>query len=212
MKITKFAHSSLLVEAPERVVLFDPGEYSVPLLSRLELPRLDDIIITHQHGDHMDVDYIKALRAKFPEVRITAPADAKATLGQAGVANVATEASDGIRLFEAPHEAIRPFRMVDPPQEIGVHYLDMLTHPGDSHSFHETMPVLAMPVTAPWGSVVAAMRLALELKPRYVIPIHDWHWRDEARQGMYAAMAERFKADGIMFYSPVDGESFEVDL
>jgi L-ascorbate metabolism protein UlaG (beta-lactamase superfamily) len=93
-----------------------------------------------------------------------------------------------------------------------VHYLDKLSHPGDSHSFSETKEVLALPVQAPWGSARDAVKLGLKLKPTYIIPVHDWHWNPEARKALYQAMEEVFDAAGITFISPIDGEPFVLDV
>lgn len=212
MKITKLGHSCLLVEMPEpvnRTVLFDPGAFSTVDVDSLEF--LDDIIITHGHFDHFNLDLIKQLSAKFPDVHITAPDEVVEKLNVESVA-ATSAASEGITFFDSPHEAIRPLYDFDPPQEIGVHYLDKLSHPGDSHSFRETKTILALPVQAPWGHTVEAMKLALELKPKFVIPIHDWHWRDEAREALYNDMEKDFAAAGVTFIKAVNGEPFVLDV
>jgi L-ascorbate metabolism protein UlaG (beta-lactamase superfamily) len=209
MKITKFVQSCLLVEMPDRTALFDPGTMSpVPVES---LQYLDDIFITHNHGDHMDVELIKKLVARFPDVRITAPAEVVEQLSEDGI-KASADAPEGAAFFDSPHEVIRPFMQVDPPQEIGVHYLDTLSHPGDSHSFHESKVILALPVQAPWGSTVEAVRLALELKPKYIIPIHDWHWSDAARESTYDRMEARFAEHDIVFIKAKNGEPFTLDV
>ena len=209
MKITKFVHSCLLVETPERTALFDPGVYSTVDVDSLE--HLDDIIITHIHNDHFDLERIKQLATKFPDVRITAPEEIVEQLNVESIpATSAT--SEGISFFDSPHEVIRPFYTSDPPQEIGVHYLDKLSHPGDSHSFHETKEILALPVQAPWGSANNAVKLGLELQPRYVIPIHDWHWSDAAREASYANMEKAFGAAGITFIKAVNSQPFVLDV
>jgi L-ascorbate metabolism protein UlaG (beta-lactamase superfamily) len=190
--------------------LFDPGMYSP--LDVTALQALDDIFITHEHPDHMDPGLLKKLQVRFPNVRITAPASAQAILEQEGIANVQTSPPEAVQLFEAPHEGVRPFAESDPPQEIGIHYLGVFTHPGDSHHFHETKSILALPVTAPWGSVVNAVSVALELRPKYVIPVHDWHWRDEARQQLYDRLEARFSQEGITFMKMIDGASVEINL
>jgi len=207
MKITKFVHACLLVETQDRTALFDPGMFSTSLIPEA-LARLDDIFITHAHPDHMDIPLVKALRLRFPAVRITAPADAQATLAAGGIGDVQTTPPAGVRFFTAPHETVKPMGLTDPPQEIGVHYLDRLSHPGDSHHFSESMPILALPVSAPWGSTVGAVRAVLELvrRPQYILPIHDWHWRSEARLQTYERLKERFAAEGITFCSLIDGE------
>jgi L-ascorbate metabolism protein UlaG (beta-lactamase superfamily) len=208
MKITKFIHSCLLVEIPDRVALFDPGMMSGVALRIEALSRLDDIFITHGHGDHVSVPLVKQLVAKFPQVRITTTNQVVEQLRAEGIAAGNTP-PEGVTLFNSPHEEVRP--LYDYPEEIGVHYLDLLSHPGDSHSFTETKPILAMPVTAPWGSAVRAIQLALELKPRYVLPIHDWHWSDEARQAMYDDMERVMGQMGITFMKLETGQPVELN-
>jgi len=212
MKITKFVHSCLLVEMPEpvnRTVLFDPGMMSEQALDVGKLEFLDDIVITHSHGDHLSMNLLKQLVEKFPQVRITTTPEVVSTLAQAGI-TASNTPPEGIVLFESPHEKVEP--LFPQPQNIGVHYIDKLTDPGDSHSFSETKPVLALPITAPWGSMIKAVTLALELKPQYVIPIHDWHWSDAARSGSYDNAADALAKEGITFIKPETGVPFVLDV
>lgn len=212
MKITKLGHSCLLVEMPapvNRTVLFDPGEMSREYVNVDSLEYLDDIVITHGHYDHCSVSLIKQLLDKFPDVRITAPEEVVARLKQEDI--FAThEEFDGVAFFDSPHADLSP--MGETPEQIGVHYLDALTHPGDSHNFHETKQILALPVTAPWGATTKAVALALQLKPRYILPIHDWHWSNEARQQTYDNLEKFFAEKDITFCKLVNGEPIELDI
>lgn len=207
MKITKFVHSCLLVETPERTTIFDPGVYSLSSFDFDKLTKLDDIVITHVHPDHCSPEFIKKLVAKFPNVHITATEEAVTELKEQGI-NATTQPSDGIVLFDSPHAKIFP--VYPHPEEIGVHYLDKLTVPGDNQSFTETKEILALPVTGPWGSVVQAVDTALALKPKYIVPIHDWHWRDEARESTYSTLEELFKNNGITFFKAETGVPIEI--
>ncbi|MEO6513505.1 MAG: MBL fold metallo-hydrolase [Candidatus Saccharimonadales bacterium] len=212
MKITKFVHSCLLVEMPEpvnRTALFDPGMMSEVALDVDSLQWLDDIIITHNHGDHLSVPFIKKLLAKFPDVRITAPRQAVDQLAAEGI-KVTSEPSEGIVFFDSPHESVAP--MFPQPENNGVHYLDLLTDPGDSHSFDETKAVLALPVQAPWGSTVRAVNLALELGPQYILPIHDWHWSDAAREQTYNNLEKLFADHDITFCKLQTGQPVVLDV
>lgn len=210
MKITKFVHACLLVETPDRVALFDPGIMSTPNIDIGKLTRLEDIFITHEHADHKDIPFIKQLIAKFPDVRITTTAEVVKQLAAEGIK--ATNApSEGIEFFDSPHESVAPL-FGSPPEEIGIHYLGVLSHPGDSHSFHETKAILALPVSAPWGSTIRALNLALELKPRHVLPIHDWHWHDQAREQTYAMFEKVLGEQGITFHKLQTGEPIEIDI
>jgi L-ascorbate metabolism protein UlaG (beta-lactamase superfamily) len=212
LKITKFEHSCLLVEMPEpvnRTALFDPGMMSEPLIDVDSLKYLDDIFITHVHGDHVSVPLLKKLIAKFPTVRITSTDEVVKMLATEGI-KATTALPTGVELFESPHEAVLP--LFPQPEEIGIHYLDMLTHPGDSHSFTETKAILALPMTAPWGANVRAANLALELKPQHVLPIHDWHWRPEAKQGTYDSFEKLLGKQGITFHKLENGQPVVIKL
>jgi L-ascorbate metabolism protein UlaG (beta-lactamase superfamily) len=210
MKLTRFGHSCVLVETalPERrVALFDPGVWSeVPLV---KLDQLDEIYITHEHADHCDVSLLMRLREKFPEVRIMSTSAVAAELNKHQVA-ARDLPSPNSRFFGSPHEAIAPFGGA-PPEQIGVHYLDLFSHPGDSLSFRETCPVLALPMTGPWGATRDALALALQLKPTYIVPIHDWFWHDEARSWAYSRLKEVLAEQGIAFLPMGPSESYEID-
>ncbi len=208
MKITKLGHSCLLVEMPEpvnRTVLFDPGIFSDVAVEDLEY--LDDLVITHEHTDHYDHDLLLQLVDRFPDVRIKTPASLVQKIE--GI-SVTTDAVEGLELFDAKHEGRGPF--LKPPENIGVHYLQTLSHPGDSHSFIETKQILALPITAPWGSTDRAVQLALQLKPKHILPIHDWHWKDEVREEMYNRLEVLFAEYDITFYKLVNGEPILIDI
>lgn len=207
MKITKYVHSCLLVETPERVALFDPGVMSTPHIQLDVINRLDDIFVTHVHGDHLDAAFIKQLVAKFPQVRVTTTGEAVEALAKEGV-QASSQPPEGVSFFEAPHEKVEP--IFPQPENIGIHYLDLLTNPGDSHSFKETKQILALPITAPWGSSIRAVNLALELKPKHVLPIHDWHWSDQARQSSYDNYQKVLGEQGITFHKLQTGQPVEI--
>jgi L-ascorbate metabolism protein UlaG (beta-lactamase superfamily) len=206
MKITKFVHSCLLVEMPapvSRTVLFDPGIMSEAALQVEKLQFLDDIVITHKHSDHLSVPLVKQLVGAFPEVSITAPAEVVELLAAEGIP-AHSEPAEGMELFTSPHESVAP--LFTQPEQIGVHYLDVFTNPGDSHSFNSSKKILALPVTAPWGSTIEAVKLAVKLKPQYVLPIHDWHYNDVARDQMYQILTEALAKEGITFIALKTGE------
>jgi L-ascorbate metabolism protein UlaG (beta-lactamase superfamily) len=209
MRITKYVHSCLLVETPKRVGIIDPGNYSwqSKLLDIDRLERLDDIVITHEHADHFHLPFVMALLAEFPSAAVTTNQSVASMLRQEGV-DAAVTGNEAVELFAADHETTEP--LAPPPLNVGVHYLGELTHPGDCHHFAATKDVLALPVTAPWGTVPRALELGRDLKPRYVIPIHDWHWNDAARAAMYPRFEQFFGGHGITFVKAEDGEPIEV--
>ncbi len=209
MQITKYVHSCLLVETTGRTALFDPGVMSTPTIDIDKLERLDDVFITHMHPDHLDADFIKRLIAKFPALRITSNDEVVKLLTGEGI-KATTTPPQGVVFFEAPHEPVEP--VFPQPQAVGFHYLDTLTHPGDSHSFNETKAILALPMTAPWGAFIKAVVLGCELKPQHILPIHDWHWSDDARAGSYDIAEEKFGEQGITFHKLQTGQPVQIEV
>ena len=185
MKITKLIHSCLVVETPGASALFDPGNFSWSsgLVKVNKLPKLDYLVITHNHADHLDEDFVEAVVERFPDIKLAANREVREQLAKLNL----DSADDTCLEFDAPHEKLpMPGK---PPANSGWHF-GQFSHPGDSLHFDETRKVLALPYVAPWGSTTEAVELAAKLKPEYVIPIHDWHLNDQARQ-WYAGLLER---------------------
>ena len=210
MKITKLGHSCLLVEMPKpvnRTVLFDPGGWSDVNIDSLIY--LDDIVVTHEHPDHMDIELIQQLQQKFPHARIKAAGAAAEMLNQNEIRTM-HDAVEGLVGFAAQHADGGP--LFNTPENMGVHYIEKLTHPGDSWQFDKTCPILALPITAPWGSTVDAVKKGIEFKPKYIVPIHDWHWSDKARAAMYEKLAGIFEAENITFCQVESGKPIVLDV
>ncbi len=209
MKITKYVHACLLVEDEHGVTLLDPGIYSYNsgLIDIDALPAISTVVITHEHVDHFYMPFVEALIAHSPElVILTTESIATQLQGKVSV-TVNTESFGPFELFESTHE---PLPMGNAPENIGVHYASVLTHPGDSHGFSISKRVLAMPMTAPWGSMTNAVKRIIDLRPSIVIPIHDWHWRPEALANMYAGIKTVLEDEHIDFKIPVNGEPIEL--
>ena len=209
MKVTKFAHSCLYIETEQRAGIIDPGDLSFNSGSFKPdaIQRLDDIMITHEHPDHMHIPFIKVLLKKFPQAQIITNPAAATVLAAEGI-TATTSNTPAVELFGASHETMVP--LGQPPANTGIHYLQQLSHPGDCHHFSETMEILALPITAPWGTLARAAELGVELRPQSIIPIHDWHLNEQARQGFYERLDKFFQEKGIRFIKPVDGQPFEV--
>ena len=74
------------------------------------------------------------------------------------------------------------------------------------------MPVLALPIVAPWGSTRRAVELALELKPQYVLPVHDWFLSPEAREWTYEVITQALAEAGIILIKPENSAAIEVKV
>ena len=211
MRLTKYVHSCVLVEHDDTVVLIDPGKFSWDsrLFSVQDLAQLDVVVITHEHFDHFSEAFVLALLQKFPDVQFVSTLPVIARLKELGAKNVTNDSIPGIQIFSTKlHASLEPLGQA--PENIAVHVHNKITFGGDRHDLEESKDILALTVTAPWGSMMSAAKMALDLKPQKVVPIHDWHWNEQAREGAYQSLHSFFQKHDIEFMQPVDGEVFEV--
>ncbi len=212
MKITKLVHSCVLIEEAGKVILIDPGIFSwnSGIIEVSKFPKLDAVIVTHKHADHLGEPFVKAIVELQPDVRWLAPADAFDDLKSLGVINVSDQSTDVVEVKTVDHAKVVPFGVQ--VQNLIVNIFGKVTGPGDTHDFNETKDVLLLPVQAPWGTTIRAFELGLELKPKYIIPIHDWMWNDEWRNHVYNRLEDVFKNTDTRIIRPVDGESIEIEV
>lgn len=203
MKITKYNHSCLIVEEDHKVIVIDPGNYSTPIFPINGLQQLDYILITHEHQDHFDLPLVKQLVAKFPQVKIIATQPVVETLQKEGI-TATTQGNADILVTPIPHEKVWMGPSADNNM---VTVLGKLSHPGDSLHISQTAEILALPISGPWCNTTEAVQLATTLKPKVIIPIHDWHWKDEVRAGMHQRLKEYFASLGIDFRPIATGEA-----
>lgn len=209
MKISKHIHSCLLVESEGKVVLVDPGNYSYDskAFDVQSLSSLDAIAITHEHMDHVYMPFLQEVLAKFPNTPIYTNSSVKKLLEKENIQNITTEGNDFISFQQVPHEKIW---FGNPVENVMITLFKKFATVGDSHTFTESPDILALPVTAPWGSTTAAVEVALKVKPKVIIPIHDFMWKDDVRMGMYQRLKEFFGQHGIDFKAVETGDVIEV--
>ncbi len=212
MKLTKFVHSCVLVEHDDKVVLFDPGIFSwnSGLIDIATLPELNAVVVSHKHPDHCGEPFVRELAKAYPDIQWFAPTDAHDDLRSWGVSNITNQSSGDVWITEGNHAPVEPFS--NQVNNLVTHWAGVVTQPGDTHEFNESKDVLLMPVQAPWGTTIRAVNLILELKPRFVLPIHDWMWRDEWREMSYDRIAAALEGSGVTFLRPTNGQVIEVSL
>lgn len=67
MQITHLGHSCVLIETGGQRVLIDPGNFST---GWHQLTDLDAVLVTHQHPDHADPEYLPRLLAANPQALV----------------------------------------------------------------------------------------------------------------------------------------------
>jgi L-ascorbate metabolism protein UlaG (beta-lactamase superfamily) len=210
MKITKYLHSCLLVENQKKTILFDPGNftYEQKVLTFSSIPKLDYLLITHSHPDHCDIRFVKEIVERFPYVEIISNQEvANILLGEGITVTVKTEGNNMISLKHTLHH--KNFDGGIPQNTIFTLWNSFL-HPGDTYEFSQNMEIIALPVQAAWGSTREAFEHIITAAPKYVVPIHDWHWRDEVRENFYKRLTIALKKHSIEFVSLETGDSVEL--
>ena len=208
--IQKLADSCVRVDIGDHSALIDPGFYTweQDALDLTSMAAPDRLLITHNHPDHLSIEFVEALVAAYPSMVIETNEEVAASLADAGIGAI-TESADWTAQFNAPHEQIP---IGSQPHNVGFVVGGVFAHPGDSYSFDAAPPVLALPLLAPWGSTTEAVALARRLKPGYVVPIHDWYLEERGKRWLYG-MAERALAEeGITLLRLDDFETVTVDV
>lgn len=208
MKISKHIHSCLLVEDKGKTILLDPGNYSYDekALDINSLTKLDAVGITHEHMDHMHIPFIMEIVAKFPTAQFFSNNSVKEILGKEGI-SVDMSGNDFLQMHLAPHEKI--WMSTTPTENVMIALFNKFATVGDSLTFDKSPEILALPIQAPWGSTTWAVETALKVRPKIIIPIHDWHWKDQVRISMYERLEQYFAQVGIRFIKAETGKVFE---
>lgn len=214
MKITKYAHSCLLIEVDGVRILTDLGSWNneVP-----EVSDLNAILITHEHADHFDIEKLKVLLSKNKQAKLITHAAVGAKLQEAGIEYVPIESGervgvDGVSIESCGTEHAVIYGSTSPCRNTGYLIADRFYIPGDA--LHDTPPkqieVLALPTGGPWMKVSEAIDYAKSLNPKVVIPIHDAMYTEEVRRlSIPRWIGAPIEAAGIKFVNMGNSSSEE---
>jgi len=190
------------------VGLFDAGGWADRGLIDA-VNHVDRIIYTHEHGDHFDIEILKSLATRFPNAHVICNTEIQKLIENAEIDIVVRNESQCTVAFDSPHEQ-PPIPGAVAPAETGYHFKDIFTHPGDSQHFSVTKKVLAMPFIGPWGKTGDSIAKVLELKPEFVLPVHDWHYTPEAKVWLQGLLESAFEGTGIKLLPNENGKVIEL--
>ncbi len=176
MRLTKFSHACVRIDADGAVLVVDPGIWAEPAA----LDGVDAVLITHEHADHLKVDLLADALAKRPQVRIYTHPEVVPKLGE--LSEVTTTVNSG-ESFEAAglrvsahggvHAEIHP----DLPRVANLGFVidERIYHPGDSFDIPDGVQVetVFVPVSAPWLRLAESIDFVRALGARHAYPLHD---------------------------------------
>ena len=194
MRITKFGHACVRIQAEGGVVVIDPGNFS----EAEALDGADAVLITHEHADHVHPDHLRRsdapiwtiaavermLRTEAPDVaeRVTVvrPGD---RLDLAGMS---------VEVIGEKHAVIHPdYDRFDNSGYVLESGGSSVYHPGDALTGPgRAVDVLLAPASAPWLKVGEAVDFVREVGAPTSLAIHDRIYSD-----IGLAMVERHMAN-----------------
>lgn len=211
MKITKYGHACLLIEDNGTKILIDPGAYSNGFE---ELTGLDAILITHVHPDHIDQDRFAELVHANPQALLYGDEDTVAELAKRDITIKVSKDGDIFEVRDVKVEVIGSLHAVIHPswgqaKNVGYKIAERFFYPGDALTLPEGgIEILAIPAAAPWSKISETVEYLMEVKPQFVIPVHDGILsRPSLYSQMIGGFAEQVGAEMIV---PEHGVSFEL--
>lgn len=167
MELTK-DNESLVIDPGGWSKDFEPNDHTV------------GVVITHEHGDHLDKANLQKILEKNPEMCIYAHVDVIAQLDDFSGKRLAVAAGEtvtvgpfSLRFTGGTHSTIHPDYPVC--ANLGVVVDDgALYYPGDSFALPDcAVETLAVPASAPWMKMSEAMDFITAVKPKNCFPTHN---------------------------------------
>lgn len=181
MKLTKYTHACVRLEKDGRVLVLDPGTFSETTEA---LDGAHAILITHEHGDHLDVAAVTGALETAAGIAVFAPAGVAAQLrGEAPQAAERIHTVEPGSTFDAAGFAVRSFggqhALIHPqiPLVANIGYLvdGNVYHPGDSFIVPDGLSVrtLLVPIHAPWNKAAEVIDFVISVRAPQAFQIHD---------------------------------------
>lgn len=211
MKLTKFQHACFTVEKDGSTLIVDPGAFTHDFI----IPhKVNGIIITHEHPDHIDHSLVSRIIEVHPKATIIGHESITSTFTHsptiaATPGQPAAIGSFSLQFFGGAHAPIA--EGIATPPNLGVLINDSLYYPGDSFTVPENVKVetLALPISAPWLDFARTRDFLAAIHPTLAFPTHDGILSEDGKK-LAETMVGGFAASQGIIYKRLDGESIEL--
>lgn len=174
MKLTKYEHACFTIEKDDQLLVVDPGGFTTDFMPPTNVVA---IVITHEHGDHLDHTRLAAIIDQNPTAIIVAHPSVTTHIESFQTRSVLPGDHSTVGVFDltfygGDHAVIHP----DIPvvANLGVLINERVYYPGDSFTRPNVpVDVLALPIGAPWLKLSEAVDFIREVKPCLAFPTHD---------------------------------------
>jgi L-ascorbate metabolism protein UlaG (beta-lactamase superfamily) len=173
VRLTKYGHACVRLDTDRGSLVLDPGVYSPDA----DLDGVTDVLVTHEHADHVDVDRLLPLLLDGLRLHTNA-AVAEQLRADHGVEAHAVAPGESfevagleVRVVGGEHAEI--YDGLPGCPNVGF-VLGGAYHPGDSvHVPDHDVETLLLPVSAPWLKLAEALDFVRAVAPRRAFPVHD---------------------------------------
>lgn len=210
MDITKIGHCCLLIKDNGKVILTDPGAWTIEQNSIIGI---DIILITHEHADHFHVESVKQILKNNPKACIVTNSRVAGLLAEENITATILEDNQketietiALAGYGREHAVIYP--TIPNVMNTGFLIQNRFFYPGDAFTIPDTpVEILAMPMIGPWMKLSESIDWVKEIHPKVCIPVHDGML--SPREWIYALPHKVFPEWGIAFDALVPGEAKE---
>ena len=196
--------------------MVDPGIYSWQsgLVTPELLNDIDAVVVTHIHPDHLSADFARAIHEASSSASWYGPQQVVNQLASWGIDGLVASSDRDIRFIESVHADLSPLFNEQPEHTSFVLFNDLLIG-GDCHTLADSHGARIFGAAingGPWGAVIGFARMieSMSNRPQIVIPLHDWHFHDEARRGIYVQLPDVMSQFGVEFVPLENGISKQV--
>lgn len=201
MRMIKYTHACVRLVDGDRSLLIDPGTWA----EDVAFDGATDVLVTHEHADHIDLERLVALHGRNPDLRVYLPASVAAQASQSApafapalnvvaVGDTFDAAGFTVRAVGGKHSVI--YDGVPDVANIGYVVDDAVYHPGDS-TFVPDGPVetLLVPTMAPWLKLAEAIDFVRAVRPARAYSIHDAMLSERGQAGVDRWLTMRGETD-----------------